>query len=230
MEIIYLLVTSFTKKLPDIVYKDYISVLPVELQEKNSHFVRWHDRHSDLLGKLLLIEGFKLLGYSKNEISNLKYNKYNRPFLNKEIDFNISHSGKYIICAIGKDLKIGVDIEEIKEIEFNDFNNVMTDEQWGYIHQSVYPMESFFKYWTIKESVIKADSRGLSVPLLDIIIEKNSVHYDNRTWYLNEICIDRNYCSCLATNKKEVNIKMIEMNFHSGIVEKRTFITPKTQL
>ncbi len=109
------------------------------------------------------------------------YNNYDRPYINDIIDFNIYHSGNYVVCAIGQDLKHGIDIEKVQDIDFKNFKKVMTDMQWQDIIRSKSPGSAFFKYWTIKESVIKTDSRGLSIPLLDIHVENNKVIYDNQT-------------------------------------------------
>ena len=38
----------------------------------------------------------------QEELSKLKFDKDNRPDINKRIDFNISHSGEYIATAIAK--------------------------------------------------------------------------------------------------------------------------------
>jgi phosphopantetheinyl transferase len=38
----------------------------------------------------------------QKELSKLKFDKYNRPDINKKIDFNISHSGEHIAAAIAK--------------------------------------------------------------------------------------------------------------------------------
>ena len=137
--------------------------------------------------------------------------------MNKKIDFNISHSGEYVICAIGKNVRIGIDVEEIKKTDLNNFKKVMTGEQWTAIHQSPEPFKTFFKYWTIKESVIKADSRGLSIPLLNIQIEGNIVNYDNQTWFLNEISVDSKYYVNLACDKNDINIQLIQIDFFEKI-------------
>ena len=213
MSVVEILYTSFKKALPDSEYSYYLKQLPPLLQEKNLRFLRWQDRHLNLFGKLLLCQGLSKYGYDQKILEKLTYNKYSRPYLNKDLDFNISHSGEYVICAIGKNVKLGVDIEEIKEIDFNNFKQVMTEQQWEDIYQSSNPTKAFFKYWTIKESMIKADSRGLSIPLLDIHVKDNLAYYNNQNWYLKEIVIDENYCSCITTNKQEVDIKLIETDF-----------------
>jgi 4'-phosphopantetheinyl transferase len=208
--------TLFKKPLPDKVYSHYLNHMPALLQEKNLQFLKWQDRHLNLFGKLLLCKGLKAYGYDKDVLENLKYNKYGRPFLNKNIDFNISHSGEYVVCIIGKNLKLGIDIEEIKEIEFKDYKMVMTDQQWEDIYQSSNPTKSFFNFWTMKESMIKADRRGLSIPLLDIHIKNNIIQYSNRTWYLKEFVIDENYCSYIATNKQDLEVKLNKIDFENN--------------
>jgi len=176
--------------------------------------VRWQDRHSHLFGKLLLVEGLKQFGYDINSLSHLLYNKYDRPFLNENIDFNISHSDEFVICAIGQKVRIGIDIERIKEIDFSHFSRVMTNEQWDTINNSINPKQTFFNFWVIKESVIKANSRGLSIPLLDLYVNSNNtVNFDKMTWYLKELLIDKDYCSFLSSNIPIQNIKIIEIDY-----------------
>lgn len=210
---IFIFFTKFNKELPDFMWDYYFNLLPDDQRERNSRFVRWQDRYSHLFGRLLLIEGLKLFEYEREELSNMFYNKFNRPYLNESIDFNISHSGEYVLCAIGKGFRIGIDIEEIKDIDFYDFRAVMSDDQWGEIYQSANPHKTFFKYWTIKESVIKADSRGLSIPLLDIYVNNNAVCYDDQKWYLNELNLNDDYCVCLACNKPNTTNNFFKIDY-----------------
>lgn len=143
MSPILILFTKFIHELPSIHKEKYITKLPNELKERNSRFVRWQDRHANLFGKLLLIEGLKQYGFEDNVLTNLKYNKYSRPYLNSEIDFNISHSGEYVMCAISKSAKLGIDIEAIQGIDFKDFKKVMSAQQWQDINNSESPSRAF---------------------------------------------------------------------------------------
>jgi 4'-phosphopantetheinyl transferase len=203
------------EQLPEQFYIQYLNQLPGPLQEKNVKYRRWQDKHLHLFGKLLLLEGLKNIGYTDGGILNkINYNDYSRPFINKDIDFNISHSGEYVLCAIGNRMRLGIDVEEIKHINFDDFKQVMTDKQWSDIRQSEDPLRFFFKYWTIKESVIKADSRGLSIPLLDIYVNDNKVCYDNKTWYLNELDLDERYSTYLATDMENALFKLELIDFY----------------
>src|ERR1044072_4992363 len=139
--------------------------MPEPLQEKNLKYLRWQDRHAHLFGKMLLGEALQKFGLDSTCLHTLQYNEYDRPYIPGDIDFNISHAGEYVLCAIGRNVRLGIDIEKIHAVDFSDFENVMTDEQWKIIKNNDNPLKTFFSYWAIKESVIKADSRGLSIPL-----------------------------------------------------------------
>lgn len=211
---IYIFYTKFEKELPPEIYDELLDLLPNDLKLKNSRYVRWQDRHAHLFGKLLLIEGIRLFGYSETELYNIEYNKFDRPFLNENFDFNISHSGEYVIFAITKKAHLGIDIEQIRKIEFSDFLDVMSAEQWQEINKSSNSDETFFRYWTIKESVIKADSRGLSIPLQELHVQDNKVYYDNRVWHINRLSLDSEYSACLATNVENVDISFKYIDFN----------------
>lgn len=210
--------TTFNEELSQHVLNNYIALLPDDMAIRNSKYRRWQDRHAHLLGKLLLLEGFKKYNIPSKMLGYIEYNDYARPFLKGNIDFNISHSGKFVLCSIGKNVRFGVDIEECVNINFNDFRNVMTEQQWRVIKNSPNPLKTFFKFWTVKESVIKADSRGLSIPLLDIHVNNNIVYYNNHKWYLNEINLSDNYCACLACNKSDVSVNLYEVDYYKNDV------------
>jgi 4'-phosphopantetheinyl transferase len=210
--------TKFEKEIPKYLWDRYLELLPEDIAIKNSRYLRWQDRQAHLLGKLLLIEGLKKYNIPSQIIGYLKYNEYARPYLMNDIDFNISHSGKFVVCAIGKNVRSGIDIEECREINFTDFNSVMTDKQWNIINNSDNPLKMFFRFWTIKESVIKADSRGLSIPLLEIDVNNNIVCYDNNNWYISEINLDDSYCACLACNKPDITLNFFETDYSKNFL------------
>lgn len=210
--------TQFNNQLSNFQYNDFLNILPFDQRKRNQRFVRWQDRHLHLFGRLLLIEGLKQFGFGNNEIDKLEYNKNERPFLkNSEIDFNISHSGNYAICAISGKTKVGMDIEEIKPVEFADFKRIFTKREWAEIDNSNDPLMKFYTFWTRKESIIKADGRGLSIPLDSIDVVEDYVMYDNQVWYLTELAINANYKACLASNMPNMSSRIIEIDFKSEL-------------
>lgn len=213
-QLINIYYACFTEQLPEKVFHKYLCLLPTDQRDQNQRYVRWQDRYLHLYGKLLLIEGLKHFGLSYKELNNLKYNKNDKPFLKKSsINFNISHSGNYAICAICDNIKIGIDIEGVKPINFNNFKRIFTKSEWAKIEHSNDPFLSFFTFWTRKESVIKADGRGLSIPLDNIDVVEDIIVYDSKIWYIKELEIINNYRFSLASNIDNVNIRVIKIDF-----------------
>ncbi|QHI36085.1 4'-phosphopantetheinyl transferase sfp [Kordia antarctica] len=206
--------TSIKNPLKENLYEEYLYLLPKDLRERNARFMRWKDRHAHLFGKLLLIEALKKYNIENNIWDLIVYSKHKRPYFTlDEYDFNISHSGDYVLCAIGKNIKLGIDVEENRERNFDDFQNLMTTAQWEEIHSSKTPIKTFYKYWTIKESVIKADGRGFYIPLEELEVENNTVQVDDKRWFINNFALAEGYSTALATNK-EVSFKMHELDFY----------------
>jgi len=192
--------------------------LPKDLLAKNKKYLRWQDRKLNVLGKLLLIEGLKLYNLDSGYLEKLKYTKYGKPyFLDLELDFNISHSGEYAICALAKGMRLGVDIEKIKEIDLDSFPEVFTQNEFHNINTSKSKEETFYNYWTIKESIIKAIGKGLSIPLQDIKINTSKqVNYNNDIWYVEGLQIDDQYASHIAIDYKEVKFNYHLIDFYKG--------------
>ena len=124
-----------------------------------------------------------------------------------------------VICAITKNGPIGVDIELLKELNIEDFINTMTLSQWKGVRNSKNPLKSFYKLWVVKESIIKADGRGLSIPLNKIKPKNSMFKYDGTVWYLRELLFDnKNIRASLASSQPIDKINFIRVDFTSFIV------------
>lgn len=202
--------------LPDKIFNKYLCSLPCHLQADTVRYIQCRDRHARLYGKLLLKEGLRQLGFPDTVLSGIVYDKYSRPYLKNphNIDFNISHSNNLVVCAIDDNIRLGIDTQFIQDIDFRDFHFVMNELQWQIINQSTSPQSTFFKFWTIKESIIKADGRGMSIPLKDIPTSQKIVCLDNNEWHLQEIHLRKNYSTFLAANKPVREIYTHECRFN----------------
>lgn len=214
MSDVTILYTIFNQHLPGNMLNHYLNLLPPDIKVKNQRYCRWQDCHSHLFGKLLLLTGLKEYGFTDKILNQIKYNQYSRPFIDGNIDFNISHSGGFVICAIGKFIRLGVDVEKIRNINIPDFFNTLSNVQIEKIEKSKTKLLDFFKYWTIKESVIKADGRGLTIPLSEILINENEVLCNSKIWYYHDLSIHKDYCSYLTTNKPTVRIDYNYIDFN----------------
>lgn len=124
-------------------------------------------------GAYLLLK--KLL--SEKNITNpiFKTEKYGKSYISnyENIYFNLSHSGKIVLCAIS-DMEVGVDVEYIdSEIDLNIAKNYFFNKEYESIMKSDNPSEEFFKYWVLKESYMKYTGLGMNLKLnaFEIMIE-----------------------------------------------------------
>lgn len=179
--------------------------LPDSLHDDICRFHRWQDRQACLYGKLLLIKGLSHLGYSHSLLEEIHYNAFKRPYLMDTPDFNISHTEGGVICAFSSKGRIGADIEKICPIELNDLANYMTEKQWQDIYQHASPLSRFYYYWTIKESVMKADGRGMYLPLDTISLTEGLAEVEGKIWQLHTIHLpELPDHSCHIANERNV--------------------------
>jgi len=192
------------KEFPMIQFESVYNRLPKCLKELNDEFRNEEDKIRHALGKLLIEKGLLEFGLEPNCLNHLVEDEFNRPYLPAcNIDFNLSHSGDYIICAFASGNRVGIDIEEISEINLDDFSSAMNEQQWQLIRNSRNPHATFFKFWTIKESMIKADGRGHSISLNDIHVYDDFGIIDGKRWYYFKTEITSFYSAHISVRAKE---------------------------
>jgi 4'-phosphopantetheinyl transferase len=190
--------------------------LPPHIRDKAAKFRRWQDAHASIFGKHLLKIALRAEGFL-DDLSALQYTPYGRPYLPDGPDFNIAHSGNRVVCIIGRQGRVGIDIEESRTLDIHDFKNNFSKTEWEHIIGSPDPLPVFYHYWTAKESIVKADGRGLKLLLRDIQIEDNvEIPLDTIHWHLRKIPFFSDYachiateCAPLSVNLREVTVPEI---------------------
>ena len=90
--------------------------------------------------------------------------EHGKPYAkNIKIEFNISHSGNMVVCAID-DKPIGIDIEQIRPIDLKLANRFCTEQELKYLfldNDNNEILTRFFKLWTAKEAYGKCIGKGI---------------------------------------------------------------------
>ncbi|AHM58282.1 4'-phosphopantetheinyl transferase [Flammeovirgaceae bacterium 311] len=195
-------------------YQKYLDQLPAEFQNQILKYRNWEDAQRSLYGKLLLKSGLEYLQLNGYKLSDIKYSAHQRPYFDHTFDFNIAHSGEFVLCAISKTHKVGVDIEEVRATELNDFHDYFNGQEWEKIINSNQHFHEFYKLWTQKEAIIKASGEGLSIPLKEVLIKDNEAVVNNEKWHLIPLSLNQDYVSYLATDSdsSEVTVQQIEFD------------------
>lgn len=189
--------------------QQYLSLLSESEKAKIIKYKQAQDRIRRIYGKMLLLQGLRRFG-KEDQICQIEYTQFNKPFIANSLKFNISHSGNYVVCAVNELADIGVDIEQICHLPLPELRHFCSAFEWKKIEESDNPLNQFYTFWTKKEAVLKADGRGLSVNLneLDSISDKISI--DSRIWHLKQIILDDNYICHIAS---DIAIDSVSLNF-----------------
>lgn len=165
------------------------------------------DKNRMVLGRLLLSLALKDINFPL-EIKDISFSQFGRPMLEGEIDFNISHSKNWVVCAITSYDKIGIDIEACEKVNIKDFTSCFNWPEWRKIEQNN-NMITFYNFWTKKEASIKANGKGLSIPLSEVaVIEDKKVSVYTDIWNITRVHLDSHYVCHLASTRKEPKVKI----------------------
>lgn len=163
--------------IPELTQNEFDSLLNLVSPEKQERIKQFHffrDARNCLAGDVLARA--EILRSAEFNMKQLEFsaNVYGKPFLvnNSHIHFNISHTGRYIACAVS-DESVGIDIELITPIDRKIAERFFTPDEEAYILVDDYERR-FFEVWTKKESRIKWEGKGLHKSLTSFsVIEPN---------------------------------------------------------
>lgn len=195
---------------------------------KIKKFINKKDKIRTLIGEILI----RTIIVEKLKISNknIKFNKnqYGKPYLKDypNFNFNISHSGEYVLCAVDNK-PVGIDVEEVKHIEYEEIaKSFFTVKEFYYIvnQDFNFRLNRFYEIWTLKESYIKCCGQGLSIPLKSFSIEVDQyenikvISNNKHKEYTSKIFdIDVGYKVAVCSLNKEIYNNIIRVDQNSLI-------------
>ncbi len=215
----------------------YWKCLSVEekIQANNYHTKSLSDKYVISHGILRHILGY----YTKQYPQDVKFihNQYGKPFLknSSNIHFNMSHSRNMVSYIIALNYMVGIDIEmhdnNLNVLALADL--VLTPEEFRYLSgvDSKEKLELFYHLWTKKESLVKANGKGLTYPIntieamslvsgkaIFLTNEKNTLQQEQE-WYYYELETPENYSGAIAIANKISEIVYLEMNNQQNIFD-----------
>lgn len=92
-------------------------------------------------------------------------NENGKPYIeNKNVHFNLSHSKKWAVCVIAP-FEVGCDIEKTAVADYKIAKRFFCENEYKNIVSCADGNDLFYRYWTLKESFIKAVGQGMKIPL-----------------------------------------------------------------
>lgn len=211
---VYVYYTKCSAPLPANRLAHYLQLVPPDVKAKAQRFRNWQDVHSCLFGRLLLLRALREWGGAPYRLEDVKTDAHQRPYLDDAVDFNITHSEELTVCALSAVTRLGVDVEKIRPINLAPLQEQCSPDEWQQLAESGQRLTRFYELWTQKEAAVKADGRGVTLPLKHVNVgPANQVTVDRRTFYLHALRLDDMYAACLATDTPRYDLKVCEVTF-----------------
>ena len=137
--------------------------------------------------------------------------------------FNISNSAKLAVIAFSRDSELGIDLEQIRTLPDLDElidRNFMPSEIKFINTKAEERQRRFFRFWTVKESYVKAIGEGmrLTPENIEFSIENTSIRllsvkgvFEQEDWNFEEFSILADYVGTITYGKDKSIIKQMEL-------------------
>lgn len=190
------------------IYKQLLDKVSEERQERVSRYKFEIDAKRSLFAGVLARYIVCSKTNMKNEDICFNNNKYGKPYLcNIENQyFNISHSGNWVVCGWSTH-EIGVDVQAINDIDLNIAKKFFCESEYlSIMNTNVEEQKnSFYNFWTLKESYIKYKGCGFSIPIDSFEFEVtpgmiNLISEDKEKPLLYITKVDKNHKLAICTD------------------------------
>lgn len=195
----YMIHQIYSSKLDVVVYLLNIEDITEETEcfkdripgERYNKMLRYKNKSDKLLligNEILFQYGYGKINLNKDECKvKRKVDSMGKPYIvNSKYYFNMSHAGKYSVCAFSKN-PVGVDIELVKPIDLSIARQYYCKNEYEDIVRAPKELRlmRFYQYWVLKESFTKVIGFGLSLPL-------NAFYFKNKNNNLLSVVHDLN--------------------------------------
>ncbi len=190
---------QLVEPLPEGLEKDFLSKLPISQQQAVLRLKRWQDRQASLLGKMILGRALQMrwCGAGQHTLHMLQQTPAGRPFIPGGLDFNLSHSGETVVLAMCTQGRVGVDIEQIRPIDYESLRPLFRElANAANGAEGDDGLQLFYQCWTRKEAVAKACGLGLALPFAQIDARQDVIYAAGTSWYLRRLSLGGEHNSC----------------------------------
>jgi len=200
-------------------FERLLHLLPESLRQKVLKEEGWEEQYGNLARKLMLWHGMQQMGVNTEGIfERIQHMNSGKPFIPDAPHFSMANDGTVAVCALSHSSILGIDVERIKPINLADFRDKMTFLEWREIYSDIIPLRRFYEFWTIKESVIKADGDVTEkVSIKDIFIQPDVAFCNAKYWYINPVELDYyGYLSFMVCSAPHAEIELISVDIREA--------------
>lgn len=207
------------------VYNAYFEMMPHERRDRTLRYKSEKDRVRSVAAYALLSKAYNevapLCGYRDNGcLPSIGYYPSGKSYLvGCDIHFNLSHSGRRVLCSIGL-YENGCDIECKRNKSEGVAKRFFNSREYEYICERSNEDNLFTRVWTLKESVLKACGMGISYPMDSFcvvdesgIAKKVLLSDDLGVYYIKNYPADESHemsCACREDSFEE-NVRKVQL-------------------
>lgn len=186
-----------------------LSLLPYDLQKEVVAYQSQMDAWRSLVGKLLWASFLGKTVLPLHSLAEFSRDNFNRPFIYGAPDGNIAHSKDWVAFACSQTGDVGIDVQAWQGIKLAAFTKSFTKKEWVYIRAADKQDQAFFRLWTRKEALVKADGRGMHLPLNTFEVLADEVQVDGKWFYLSDIDMPNGYSAAMASTVELEGLRII---------------------
>lgn len=151
-------------------------LLSPDERERAARFVFERDRrrYTAARGTLRRLLGAEL-GVDAAAIE-FRYGPNGKPFIDEPLHFNVSHSEEWALVALSTDGLVGCDVESVRPLP-DLVSRWFAPSECELILPSGDREALFFRYWTLKEAVLKGIGSGLTLLSCDFAVHQRGEHF-----------------------------------------------------
>lgn len=211
--------STIDKELPNERFLSLLERIPARLHTDVTRYRFWPDRQARLAVRLLLRLAFQELGLGYG-LDDWEVDHNGRPFVTVGaahfVDFNFSHTREIAVCAVSLEQRVGIDVECVQEIDLNTYQNILSSEEQRAILSGPLPKVRFFEIWTQKESMMKADGRGMSTPMLDVTASPREMSVEGMPYVVSPVDVGEGHVCHVATRLPHAPISVRHVEIFDG--------------
>lgn len=175
----------------------YVTEIPQQYEKKNME----HMTGEKLLEEALMREYGKKLMFEPRARG-----EHGKPFftLQPGLHYNISHSGKYVVCALA-DREVGIDLQEHREVDYGRLLQRMVPQELAeeLLKEQDVPA-AFYRQWVLWEAYVKWTGEGFSRDFRTIPLDRGG-------WALLDIAPGYS-CAVWSGEKPEIRLERIQVS------------------
>lgn len=194
-------------------WNTFLLKIPSDERMRILKYKHWQDRQRALLGNVLV--RWMIRAFTDVQHIQIARNKNGRPYLVSKNswggDFNLSHSGEWIVAALTEQGRIGVDVEKIKPLHEEVILYALSASEIHVINQKskIDRVSSFYELWTMKEAIYKTGLFPNATPKSLDTVELKSKHKDI---YTQLFYIDPEHPVSICQHQAQPSVQLTILN------------------